>query len=273
MTDRDLAHRADDLADWIEQLDAALIAGDRRAAREALAMLEPAKQDPSLCTEVTQSLYHGGLLVEAERWAEIAHADIERGRPASFATRKDLLWLRANIAWQSGRFRAAAMRFRECAKRVGPTSYAEALAYIADAPVVFEASPMGWLAKSKAKRLAERALAQGEELVQVRHGAGLILKVCAKDDALLRAIADDPTLDDPEGLAYRESAAVLLDRTSSFVPRDAMNPIEERNFRLAQRYAKAIVAAMQPALPVAPDEGPVRSLMGGSPLEVGALAY
>lgn len=272
MTDRDLKDPMDDLVDLIDTLDTALTSGERLTAREALEMLEPAKRDAALCTEVTQCLFHGGWLRDAESWAKVAFSVIERGQAASFSTRKDLSWLRANIAWQLRDFRAAATHLRACAERVGPQKPAEALALIAEAEVKREANPNDWMTKLQVKSLAKRALDLAGDLVQVRHGAGVLLKVCADEDDVLRAVADAPELSDPEGLAYRESAAEVLKMAVSAAPWDAMNPIQHRDYLLAQRYATAIAMAARGRVP-APSPEPSRHPSPWSLLGAGAPAY
>jgi hypothetical protein len=191
----------------IDLLDELLLDQRRADAVALLDRLDAAQDDLALCIETADTLFRHGLLSQAEQWSDVASSKLFAATAPPLFDCCDLLWLKADIAWQQGKMAIAADRLSAVRDQCGPYPNAESLRLAALA-LVSLADGRRDIADSR----AQAALALGDHLLQVKFAAGYVLRACSPlaDQPVLSNLAAMKTEEDPEAAAYAEEARQIL---------------------------------------------------------------
>lgn len=197
-----------DLEAGIDQLDELLLDQRRADAVVLLGSLDAAQDDLALCIETADTLFRHGLLSQAEQWSDVASSKLFAATDPPLFDRCDLLWLKADIAWQLGRMATAAERLSAVHDQCGQNQNAESLRLAALALV-----SLGDGRRDNADSRARDALEMGDRLLQVEFAAGYVLWVCnpSADQPVLSKLAVMKIEEDPEAAAYAEEARQILE--------------------------------------------------------------
>lgn len=218
----------------IENIEQLLLEERRREAEQSLRNLPPVLDDVDLSVEVAEVLFRHDLLHHAERWSDRAYNLLLRHPSQYFSTRRDVLWLRVNIAWQRGHMISVATRLTELERHLGANDVANSLRLVADSITALISNR-----KREARRLANSSLLHGKGLLRVRFAAGVVLA----SPRILAELTRPPEGAGSEEVAYAHAAQVVLgeEGVRQAIEATDWSPHDRMAYNLATRYAAAVL--------------------------------